>query len=88
MLTVGEKHFFVCFLVKSTYNLGKTSVEFSLIFVGVASKESKPDVAGGIIINIGADEFVLIGKNFNIELRRLCRVCLITIIFRSSKYIK
>lgn len=52
-------------------NLGKTMVDFSLIFAGVPSKESKPEVAGGIIINIGPDEFILVGKNFNIELKSL-----------------
>lgn len=52
-------------------NLGKTMVDFSLIFAGVASKGSKPEDAGGILINIGADEFILVGKNFNIELKPL-----------------
>lgn len=52
-------------------NLGKTMVDFSLIFAGIPSKESKPEVAGGIIINIGPDEFILVGKNFNIELKPL-----------------
>ncbi|MEO8255508.1 MAG: DUF5597 domain-containing protein [Flavobacterium sp.] len=50
-------------------NLGKNIIDFSLIFAGVASKEPKPDAAGGIIINIAADEFILIGKNFNLELK-------------------
>ncbi len=50
-------------------NIGKTLIDFSLVFAGIASKDPKPEVAGGILINIGADEFIIVGKHFNIELK-------------------
>lgn len=50
-------------------NIGKTIIDFSLVFTGIPSKEPKPEVAGGILINIGVDEFIIVGKHFNIELK-------------------
>jgi hypothetical protein len=50
-------------------NIGKTIIDFNLVFAGFPSKDPKPEVAGGILINIGKDEFILIGKYFNIELK-------------------
>ncbi|MCU7549775.1 DUF5597 domain-containing protein [Chitinophagaceae bacterium LB-8] len=51
-------------------DVGRSVVDFSLIFAGVASKEPKPDLAGGMIINIGPDEFILVGKEFHISLKQ------------------
>jgi hypothetical protein len=53
-----------------TAGIGRSAVDFSLIFAGVPSKETKPDLAGGIIINIGPDEFILVGKDFHISLKQ------------------
>jgi hypothetical protein len=51
-------------------DIGRSVVDFSLIFAGVASKDPKPEVAGGIVINIGPDEFILVGKDFHISLKQ------------------
>ena len=53
-----------------TADIGKSMIDFSLVFAGVASKEPKPDVAGGIIINTGPDEFLLVGKNFHLTMKQ------------------
>ncbi|MDH4461936.1 MAG: DUF5597 domain-containing protein [Flectobacillus sp.] len=50
-------------------NIGKTIIDFSLVFVGIPSKDPKPGIAGGLLINIGEDEFIIVGKHFNIELK-------------------
>ncbi|RDB02945.1 mannonate dehydratase [Runella aurantiaca] len=50
-------------------NIGKTIIDFNLVFAGFPSKDPKPEVAGGILINIGPDEFIIVGKHFNIELK-------------------
>jgi len=53
-----------------TASIGKSDVDFSLIFAGVPSKEIKPVIAGGILINIGPDEFILVGKDFHLTLKQ------------------
>ena len=50
-------------------NIGKTIIDFLLVFAGIPSKDPKPEIAGGILINIGKDEFIIVGKHFNIELK-------------------
>jgi len=55
---------------KITADIGRSAVDFSLIFVGIPSKEPKTDLAAGIIINIGPDEFILVGKDFHLSLKQ------------------
>ncbi len=55
---------------KITADIGRSAVDFSLIFAGIPSKEPKPDVAGGMIINTGPDEFILVGKDFHLSLKQ------------------
>ena len=50
-------------------NIGKTIIDFNLVFAGFPSKDPKPEVAGGILIHIGKDEYIIVGKHFNIELK-------------------